>query len=356
MKKIQKIMKIILVTTLFCNGSVAQEEAKKEEFNPSGKAHGKIFFNYHYDMTKDVNKTSVFEIKRSYFGYKYAFSEKISAMITFNVGSVGAGNAYTAYLKIAQLDWQVCSPLKLSFGQIGLKQYNDQEKFWGHRYVYKSCQDEHQFGTSADAGINANIKLHKTAQVNISMLNGEGYKATQDDFGLHKIAANLVLTPVKGLLLKGYYDMKPSKYETIVDTLGNTEVRDSSVISVICAFVGYNYKDKFRIGFEYNLLSGGKKYSSYAEDHSLSGISAYVTYIINKKFEVFGRFDQLSSNTLNGTTDPWNYSKDGSLIITGFQFHPVKGVKVALNYQGWTYDNSDLNINPKVYVNFEYKF
>ena len=82
MKKI--IISIILFTTVI-NMSYAQET--KEEFKPSGQAHFTVFWNYHADLTKDATKTSAFELNRSYLGYKYAFSDKISAKITFDVGS-----------------------------------------------------------------------------------------------------------------------------------------------------------------------------------------------------------------------------------------------------------------------------
>ena len=55
---------------------------------------------------------------------------------------------------------------------------------------------------------------------------------------------------------------------------------------------------------------------------TLDGISVYAIYVINKKFEVFGRFDQLGSNTLPGETQKWNYDKNGNLIIAGVQYAP----------------------------------
>ena len=91
-------------------------------------------------------------------------------------------------------------------------------------------------------------------------------------------------------------------------------------------------------------------------NNNLTGISAYLSFKINEKFELFGRFDQLSSNTLSGSDDPWNQQNDGSAIIGGVQLAPHKVVKIAINYQGWTPDAPGTVIQPKVYLNLEYAF
>lgn len=164
------------------------------------------------------------------------------------------------------------------------------------------------------------------------------------------MGANLILAPVNGLEIKAYYDMMPNK---VMNADGN--VVDTSTIGNIALFAGYK-ANKFRLGAEYNMLTGGTNYSHPAANHNLYGISVYGTYVLNEKFEIFGRFDQLTSNTLSKATDAWNISKDGNAVIGGVQFAPVKGVKMSLNYQMWNY--SDTNINPisKIYVSLEYKF
>lgn len=324
----------------------------QEEFKPSGKAFGKVFVNYHFDMTNNVNQKSAFELNRTYFGYKYSLSEKISTKITFDVGSNSAGSAYTAYLKTAQLDWKIVDPIKLSLGLIGLKQFDDQEHLWGYRYIYKSFADEHAFGSSADLGVNAEIKLHEKVKWNVLMVNGGGYKKIQDNYGQYRFGTSVVAKPVKGLILKVYYDMMGNKF----DKYGNDSIiADTATISNLAFFAGYT-TDKFRFGAEYNMFNNGTKYSHVAENQNLSGLSFYGTYIINKQYEVFARFDQLASNKLTGATDPWNNSKDGSAIIGGIQYKPVKGFSIALNYQSWQYKDTKNDNKSLVYLNFEYKF
>lgn len=335
MKKTVSILVILFITAFALN---AQEST--EVFKPNGKAHFKVFWNYHADLTNDASKTSAFEIKRSYFGYKYAFSNKISAKITLDVGNNSEGSAYTAFLKVAQLDWKVTSGVKLSMGLIGLKQHNDQEKFWGYRYMFKSFQDQYGFSTSADLGVNAEFSFAKGLKANVSITNGEGYKKVQDSDGNQKIAGNLVYSPIKSVITKVYVDNQPTT--------------DGDNITTYSFFAGYK-GSSWRLGAEYNVQNNATKYASPANGKDLDGFSFYSTYVISDKFEIFGRFDQLGSNMLSGDTQDWNYDKNGSQIVFGFQVAPVKGLKFALNYQGFSSDNSSIDTNSKVFLNAEFK-
>ena len=333
MKKTASIFVILFITVITL-------KAQEKEFKPSGKVHFKVYWNYHTDLSSNASKTSAFEIKRSYFGYKYAFSKNISTKITMDVGSNSGGSSYTFFLKAAQLDWKVASGVKLSMGLIGLKQFNDQEKFWGYRYIFKSLQDEHGFGSSAALGVNAEFSLAKNLKANFLIINGEGYKKIQDADGKQKIGGSLVFTPVEGLTTKIYVDSQPAI--------------DSDNITTMALFAGYKSKS-WRLGVEYNKQNNGTKYASPAQDKDMDGFSIYSTYVISKKVEIFGRYDQLGSNTLPGETENWNVNKDGSQIITGIHFKPVKGLSLALNYQGYTFDNAALDTSSKVFINAEFK-
>lgn len=318
----------------------AISQNSNEDFKPSGDIQFKVFWNYHADFSDNATKTSAFELTRSYLGYKYAFTKDISAKITFDVGSNSAGSEYTAFLKAAQLDWKVASGVKLSMGLIGMKQFNDQEEFWGYRYLFKSFMDENSFGSSADLGINAEFSLSKNLKANFLIANGEGYKNLQDTDGYQKFGGSLVFTPIEGLTTKIYADSQKSA--------------TSKAVTSVALFAGYEMSN-WRLGAEFNKLQNGKKYSSPIDNHNLDGVSFYSTYVINKKVEVFGRFDQLSSNTLSGESTAWNTSNDGNQIIAGIQYAPIKGLKFALNYQGFSFDNASLDNESLVFLNAEFK-
>ncbi|NEW79217.1 MAG: hypothetical protein GZ086_07265 [Gelidibacter sp.] len=330
---------LVFLSILFISIS-SFSQSTEEDFKPSGEVQFKVFWNYHYDFTQNATKTSAFELDRSYLGYKYNFSKDISAKITFDAGSNTGGSEYTAFLKIAQLDWKVANGVKLSMGLIGLKQFNDQEDFWGYRYLFKSFQDQNGFGSSADLGINGEFAITKNLKANFFLINGEGFRAIQDADGNQKIGGNLVFTPVKGLIAKIYADNQP------------TEI--GADITTYSFFAGYSAVN-WRLGAEYNVQNNATKFASPAADHNLDGFSIYSTYVINKKFEVFGRYDQISSNILTGETTAWNNSKDGSQMITGIQYAPLKGLKFALNYQGFNFDDSTKDNKSLVFLNAEFK-
>lgn len=332
--------KQFLIVAILFSSITSFSQEQKVDFKPNGNANFKVFWNYHANLSENASKTSAFELKRSYFGYKYNFSEAISAKITFDIGSNSAGSEYTAYIKAAQLDWKVASNIKLSMGLIGLKQFKEQESFWGYRYIFKTFQDQNGFGSSADLGINAEFKLAKTLKANFTIFNGEGYKKLQDEDGNQKIGGSLIFTPIEGVTTKIYADRQPTT--------------DSEAITSLSLFAGYKASN-WRLGAEYNKLKNGEKYSSPSVDHDLDGFSFYATYSIHKKVELFGRYDQLSSNTLAGNSEVWNIAKDGSQLITGIQVAPVKGLKFSLNYQYFNFDNQVVNNKSLVFLNAEFK-
>tara|TARA_B100001769_G_scaffold237209_1_gene202413 strand:- start:790 stop:1728 length:939 start_codon:yes stop_codon:yes gene_type:complete len=309
------------------------------ENEDKGQPHFKVFWNYNYDFSDDVQQNSAFELKRVYLGYKYKFDEKISAKITYDIGKNDAGSNYTAFVKIAQLDYKLSSKVKLSMGMIGGKQFNDQEKVWGYRYIYKTLQDENKFGSSADLGVNAEIKLSDKLTTNIFALNGEGYKNLQDFDGNQRVGLNLIYAVSDSVNLKFYYDTQESANSESLNNIG--------------LFAGYK-SGSYSIGAEYNKMENGTTYKTPIDNHNLDGISIYNRYSINDKYEVFARFDQISSNTLDGATNSWNYDDDGSLIIIGTQYKANDGVKFSLNARSFSYENLDTNLF-EVFFNVEFK-
>ncbi|MDP3313167.1 outer membrane protein [Lutibacter sp.] len=331
--------KLLFLTALILSLASFSQNSN-EEFKPNGEPILRIFWNYHVDFTKNATKTSAFELKRAYLGYKYNISKDVSVNVTFDVGNNTGGSSYTAFAKIAQLDWKVAPSLILSMGLIGMNQFSEQEKFWGYRYVFNSFQDANGFGPTADLGINAEIALSEKLLANVTVTNGEGFRNLQDNDGNQKFGVNLVYKPVKGLTTSVMFDSQSSDNSDAITTIG--------------VFAGYNFEN-WRIGAEYNKLNNGKTYSTAANDHNLDGFSIYSTYAFNGKFEIFGRYDQLQSNTLSGDVNAWNYGKDGERIITGIQYNALKGIKFSLNYQGFSFDNSTLDNKSLVFLNAEFK-
>lgn len=338
---------MILPVTLF-----AQEESNetKEEFKPNGRAFGKVFFNYNYDFTEGATQRNTFMLQRAYLGYKFNFSKNISAKITIDGARLSNASAFTVFLKHAQLDWRVADPVKLSIGVIGLKQFDTQEKFWGFRYIFKDFQDEFALGTSADLGINAEIKIFESLTANVFILNGEGYTRIQDNMGRMKAGGNLIYKPVKGLVLKGYYDIYGGKIQ-----INDSVSRDTTSVQTIAFFAGYGTK-KFRVGAEVDLQLDGKKYYQQAANHDILGLNVFGIYVINKHFEVFANWLKFKTNKVGDAEKTWNNDQDGNILLGGIQYSPVKGVKMAANYRAFIFDDPDITTASFFFLNFEFAF
>jgi len=340
----------LFIISIFSLISVQKLSAQTEEFTSSGTPLFKVYTNYHYEMTPGASKRSAFELKRVYFGYKYHFSPKFSARLNIDVGNNKSSSAYAAYMKYAYLNWQSTSWLELSVGLIEIWQHKTQESWWGHRYVYKSFQDEHGMSNSADLGANADIKLHDKAHLNLTVSNGEGYKKLQDNFGKLRYSADLELEPVNGLWIKLYADNMASG-ASITDPADTSKTIQLLAQQSFSTFIGYRKKGSYSFGAEYDLQN---KHANMP-DENITGFSFFGSYNIRKQWEFFGRFDILQSNTINGQTEAWNIINDGNLIMAGVQYQPVKGVSMALNYRMWNYTKSSLTDKSGIYINFEYK-
>ena len=330
MKKIKFILTIFII---FIGFEIYSQQNK-------GKVSTRVYWNFNKDFTKDAPRKNAFEIKRAYFGYEYRINDNISSKVTFDVGKNSSGSDHTAFLKIAQLDWKIKNNLKLSIGMIGNKQFKFQESIWGYRYMYKTFQDENKFGSSADLGVNAEIKLSEKINLNLFALNGEGYKNVQDDNGFIKIGGNLIYEFDNGFSAKIYYDSQPS--------IENFNLVNTGY------FIGYE-KEKTRIGLEYNEMLNGKTYKDPSKDHSLSGFSGYISQTLSKNATIFFRYDSLGSNILSGSLDAWNSGKDGNLMILGFEHVVIKGFKLNLNYRNYNYNDNSINNKSMVFINAEIK-
>jgi hypothetical protein len=330
MKKVYILSLLALTLIISSNG---QEKTEEPEFKPSGSPFAKIYTDAHTQVSESKNETA-FEITRAYFGYEYDFSEHFSARINLDVGNPKLGELqHTAYLKNAYMEFNY-SNLTTCFGMISTIQFKLQEKIWGHRYILKSFQDEYKFGSSADLGISIAYKLHDMVSIDAIFMNGEGYKSVQSD-STYRAGAGITITPVKGLVLRGYFD-----YEIKDEPLMNT-----------AAFIGYS-KDAIAAGLELNIENNNK----YEKDHNLTGYSAYASYQIKKKLQVFGRYDNLTSNKLSGEADPWNISNNGQLFMAGVEYSPLKGIKLAPNYKGWLPSADGSSLISWIYLSAEISF
>lgn len=339
MTKIISIFKAALIlsvlNTFISNNSLAGDSTR---FEIPGKVSAKIFSNFHTYINSDVNALA-FEITRAYFGYENKFSKHFEANVKLDIGSPEDLSEFSkirryAYFKNAYLKFNY-EKVSSYFGIIDLMHFKLQENFWAHRYIEKSFNDRYRFGNTADLGWLVNYNWTKWLSVDFTIMNGEGYTNLQNDNTL-KAGAGITVSPVKNLTTRLYYDYTSKSTDQ----------------STLATFIGYRKKEKYSLGVEYNYRFN----DNHKEDNDKYGYSIYASYFLFKKLHVFGRYDKLSSNMPNETTTPWNLTEDGSSVIGGIEYSPVKQVKLALDYQDWfPYAKNEDNVQ-LIYVNLEINF
>ena len=315
---------LLLSATLFVFTNIFAQE---------GKPSVKIFSNFNYDMSAEENENAFkeFEIKRAYLGYSYKIDERFSTKIIFDVGNNSSGSSYTAFLKIASLQWKACDNLNINIGMVGTKNFKFMEKTWGRRYIEKSAQDKYKWASSADAGVTADYKLSDNMSLDAQILNGEGYKKTQSSNGLFRGGLGLTYTVSNNLKVRLHQDISPRS--TYTDSTESQTITTAAI-----AYSGDNYV----VGAEKSLMQNSGNVLN-AEEQDL--ISIYGSYKLNDDYTFFARHDNAE-----------NTSKAGTYTIYGVERKMTKGVTIAVNMQSWTDAAEGAETENTIFLNLEYKF
>ena len=301
--------KFILATAFACFAMGASAQVNTETTSPKGKAIVQVFGNFHSGLGL-TNNDRGFELERSYLGYEYQLNKGLSVKGVMDIGKSNDVSDYhrLAYIKNALISWKTGN-LTLNGGLISTTQFNFQEKFWGHRYVMKSFQDQYKFGSSADLGVSAAYKFTNWLSADAIVVNGEGYKKVQQNDGLN-YGLGVTLTPIKGLNVRLYAGLNEASSDNAEDVIN------------AAAFIGYKAK-KFSVGAEYNFM----KNASNKKDADQYGYSLFATVNATETIDLYARFDDLSSKS------DWNIKKDEQAAILGAQFKVGKYVKIAPNFR-----------------------
>lgn len=306
-KIIFSVLLLLLASTL-----VMAQFREARNFQPHGKAMVQVFSNFTYRLSNYKDKPS-FNISRIYLGYKLCFHQRFSGKVIFDAGSLEtSGIKLNIVLKNAYLQYSR-DKLKLNFGVIPTSCFLLQEKFWGHRYVAPTFMDAYHFGPEADLGASLAWKFSPIVQMDVSVLNGEGYQKLQQGSPL-MYTAGLTIQPVKNLYMRFYFDhMKKGVSQNTYST-----------------FLGY-VSSKATVGFEYNYqLAHGN-----VNDEDRSGISLYTTIKLKNHSSLFFRYDKIWSNCNDGALDGWDVLNDGRLYLAGIEIHPVSGITISPSVSGW---------------------
>ena len=304
-----------------------------------------IFTGFRYGFNSDFKPQAAFEFNQGIIGYYHKLSDNLSGRIMIDVtrtthitdtidSSLGfeyfEGSKYTAYLKMAEIKWDINKNFTFRVGQLLSTQYlTFIDRFWGYRYVEVTFQEKFRLGMPADFGAQLDFKIKDKFVNQFSIVNGEGPFRYQDINGRFKFSNNIQIYPTEKLTLKLYVD-----YEPAIDT--GQRIKPKSVIS---GFGGYK-TDRYRIGAEYTYVFN----YGYINNLDYYGLSVFGSVVINEKFQALARFDHISLDA------PSNFENTDYYIV-GVQYEPVKMFTTSLNFR--YYSKNDL---PFIYANFGLKF
>ena len=309
-------------------------------------AFGQIYAAFRYGFKDTYKPQAAFEFNQGIIGYFHQLSSKVSGKIMFDVtrttnitlDSVGQslvetyfeGSKYTAYLKMAEIKWDINDYLALRVGQLLNTQYlTFQDPFWGYRYIDVTFQEKFRLGQPADFGAQFDVKVKDKFLNQFSVVNGEGPFRYQDLNGKFIFSDNIQYSPIKNLTLKLYGDYGPS-----IGT--DSTYGDKWVVSL---FAGYK-TDKFRVGGEYDYVNN----YNWSNGKDYSGFSIFGGWNFIGKFDVLARWDHLQITTPLET-------KKLDYYIVGCQYEPVKMFTTSVNFRYISEGKL-----PFVYASFGLKF
>lgn len=335
-------LRFIIILILFTNYSAISSNDSLKTSKES-KVFGSIHTNFNYGTVNKKTPKGAFELSTALIGLKTTFNKKVSSTLILDVTrttngfetidgngnllttSYFEGSKYTAFLKMAEIKWNINKSISLSVGQLLNSQYLTlQDKFWKHRYVLVTFQEAYRFGMPADFGARFKFSFFDNKlSYDIGAFNGEGPFKYQDVNGKMLISNNIVYTPNNNIILKFYYGTEfppPSENHK----------------NIYSSFLGFKHNE-YRIGLEYNFV---ENYNF--GNINYSGLSAYGMYDISKKIEMFFRYDFIEQAT------NLRYAQS---YLMGFQYKPVEHYYISINYR-YTVPN----YLSKLYVNFGIRF
>ena len=308
-----------------------QSQTKDSVKYPAHHLFGNIFTDFRHDFTNHTTPHTAFELSTALLGYKVNVSKDIKATLIYDVthttGNISVsdtngtsmnvlyskGSEYTAFLKMAEIDWQFAPNFELSAGQLLNQQYlTIQDKFWGYRFIAVTAQEMYRFGYPADFGMRLTYRHGKIFNWSIGAVNGDGPFFHQDDNSTILFQNNIEYRPLGKFIVKLYSGFEQKADDPIITN---------------ALFLAYRIQ-KFRIGLEYNRVDHNASLPQYNKE----GASLYGSYAVTKKIDLLARYDYLMQS---GT---YRYDWMG---LAGFNYHKNK-LNTGLNFRYFTATESFL--------------
>jgi len=315
--------------------SVAALSQESDDFKPGGKLFGMLFANYHTTFEGGENNAA-FEVTRSFLGFDYLFSEKLSTRIMYDGTTevINGKTIYSAYLRNAFIQYDDGRVL-IRGGLIGIEQISVTEKIWGYRFLARPPIDYAGMIQVADLGVMTKFNAGEKVTFDLALINGRGFKDLASN-GTVKFTAGASLMPVENFIIRAYYDlMGPSG-------------RMQRTASIIAAWTGPD----FTAGAEYMRQNNHLK----IDGNNYSGLSLFTRVRLADRVVLFARYDNIGSVIPEEETEPWNIDRDGSYLFAGIEFSPVRNIRISPNFMGYIPASDGSEMVSTIGLNIEAKF
>lgn len=317
---------------------------------------GQIYVGFKYGFNPDFKPQAAFEFTQGVIGYKHQLADNLSGIIIYDVtrtthiyeivDTVGnqldysyfEGSKYTAFLKMAEIKWDINQHFTFRVGQLLSTQYlTFIDRFWGYRYIDFTFQEKFRLGMPADFGAQLDFKIKDKFINQFSIVNGEGPFRYQDINSKFIYANNIQFYPTEKITLKFYADYGPASDTSTM----------AAAKSVLSGFFGYK-TDRYRIGAEYDYVFN----YGFVKEVNYYGLSIFGSFVINDKFQALARYDHISF-------DIATKFENTDYFIVGFQYEPVNKFTTSINFRYYSsifYNQIIIYDLPFIYANFGLKF
>ncbi|MCZ7582988.1 MAG: porin [Deltaproteobacteria bacterium] len=340
----------------------------------------KIFAHYQYNMSGyedydarfDTNDHNGFELTRTYLGLKAEFNDdwsanvtidsKRAAVVTAETTAVSTGVAddpsteedestteavtgftsantgrYEFFVKYAYATYQPVDYFGTSFGMIVTPYAANIYTYWRYRYVADAAFS--LYGMTRSSTADLGVAVHGGfpggyGGYQLAILNGEGVGAAETNAGKAGGGA-LWLTPFQTVeALKGFALMGTYHYDKVQPDYVE-ELRTSWQ-----ALAAFRYDVDESMGFSVNGEFGGRTIGfndDVTDPVDSQTISAWADFWFLARYGLLVRYDAFDPNTENDKDKGIGYQDETTLLLAGAYVHPVKGIKLCLNYRNVGY-------------------
>ncbi len=356
------------------------------------KIDGLVYWDYYYNFKNSVpaeQDRNAFQFRRIYFTFENNITAdlKVRFRLESEHGTYGSTSKINPFVKHAYLEWSNLIPQhKLYLGIAETNAFKNSEEYWGYRSIEKTIMDLQKISSSADMGIALKGdmlggKVHHW----LTVFNGTGYGSSEIDRS-KKIGYAFWLTPMKGLILEGYYDFEsqdPTGKQTAASLSSAKDYTASTGYNTMKGFVGYDHP-RFTVGAEAfwrtNEKSGienvATAYDDVKKEYKITGstpvdvkrfgysvfgsvitpipkVKAFARYDFfdnNSEDKVMTKFDKATGKLTGGVDD------DFTMIFAGLDYIPVANLHIMPNVIIKSYAKEGLDNDITGRLTLYYKF